>query len=533
VAPRHPAGRTVTVSAGPRWIAGSPRPERLGVVAAAVLLAAAVTVGATAAAVMVGATGPPRAGAAAAGGSSAAERAAGPAPPPPIAWSPCPTEPGYRCGTVPVPVDYARPHGPVIELSVIEKPAADPSADHGVLLFNPGGPGESGVQILPILAALVPPGVADDFDLVSFDERGTGASDDLLCGPSPAAVASLDPLPPSAGGGLPAASLFRRLSSSCQRRYPTLVPEVDSTDAARDMDRIRQALGVQTISYWGLSYGTVLGSVYAHLFPHHVRAMVLDGAVDATQPLTAQAAAEAPAIAASLDHFLSTCGGHEPCPLGPDPAATYRRIAAQLQREPIPAHSGGPVTVGDLYTATLYALSVPRFASSFPTALAAAAEGQGGPLLELALEFEQDLDGRSLVGAQWTYTCNDATGEPDPATAARLARTLDARDGPAGAEAVTYDLGGCLHWPAPSRPLTTLAVNAGPRILVIGNTGDPNTPHASAVHLVGTLGRATLLTWHGWGHTWLLNGSDDPCMDRAVVDYLVHGTSPGHDASCP
>lgn len=475
----------------------------------------------------------PSGGAGANGGSGTGEQGAGLAPPPPVVWSPCPTEPGYRCTTVPVPLDYARPHGPTIEISVIEKPAADPTADHGVLLFNPGGPGESGVQILPVLAALVPPTVADDFDLVSFDERGTGASDDLLCGPSPAAVASLDPVPDTSGGGLPAASLYRTLAADCRHRYPALLTQVNTTDAARDMDRIRQALGVRTISYWGLSYGTVLGSVYAHLFPHHVRAMVLDGAVDATQSLTTQAAAEAPAITAALDHFFSTCGGHDPCPLGADPGTTYRRLAAQLQRSPIPASSGGPVTVGDLYTATLYALSVPRFASSFPTALVAAEGGQGAPLRELALEFEQDLDGRSLVGAQWTYTCNDAIGEPDPAAAEHLARTLAARDGPAGAEAVTYDLGGCLHWPAPSRPLTALAVDAGPRILVVGNTGDPNTPHVSAVDLVRTLGRATLLTWHGWGHTWLLNGSDDPCMDRDVVGYLVDGRSPGHDASCP
>lgn len=517
---RGPAGRHSPVNGRSRGDTGVLAPGRPAAVGAVFVLVAIVVW--TVAVPFGGAT---------AGGSGAGEQGAGLAPPPHVAWSPCATEPGYQCATVPVPLDYARPDGPTIKLSVIEKPAADPTTDHGVLLFNPGGPGESGVQILPVLAALVPPAVAQDFDLVSFDERGTGASDDLLCGPSPAAVASLDPLP-APSGGLPAATLYRTLSADCHRRYQTLVPRVNTTDAARDMDRIRQALGVQTINYWGLSYGTVLGSVYAHLFPHHVRAMVLDGAVDATQPLTTQAAEEAPAITAALDHFFSTCGGRSPCPLGADPAATYRRIAAQLQRSPIPAEAGGPVTVGDLYTATLYAVSVPRFASSFPTALASAEDGQGGSLRELALEFEQDLDGRSLVGAQWTYACNDATGEPDPVTAAHLAKALDAHDGPTGAEAVTYDLGGCLHWPAPSQPLTDLRVDAGPRILVVGNTGDPNTPHVSAVHLVATLGRATLLTWHGWGHTWLLNGSDDGCMDRAVVGYLVDGRSPGRNASC-
>lgn len=471
--------------------------------------------------------------AAAVTGSGATGRlvaAAAPPPPPPVAWHPCPTEAGYRCGSVPVPLDHAHPRGPTIRLAVIEKPATGPGAHHGILLFNPGGPGESGVQILPVLAALVPPAVAAHFDLVSFDERGTGASDPVTCGPSPAAAAAVDPLP-APGGALPVDALARQLVRTCRARYPDLLPQVDTTEAARDMDRIRQALGVRTISYWGLSYGTVLGSVYAHLYPGHVRAMVLDGAVTATQPLAAQARAEAPAVAGSLRHFLSTCGGVAPCPLGPDPAATYRQLARRLERSPI-ATPGGPVTVGDLATATLFALSVPRFAPGFPTALVQAAAGHGGPLRELALGFEQDLDGTSLVGAEWTYTCNDARSHPSPAAAARLARSLAASDGLLGAYTVTYDLGGCLAWPAPARPVTSLAVTGGPRILVIGNTGDPNTPHSAAVRLARSLGSATLLTWHGWGHTWLLNGSGDACMDRAVVAYLVAGHPPGRQASC-
>ncbi len=175
------------------------------------------------------------------------------APPPPITWSACPSQAGYRCGTVMVPVDYEQPKGPTISVPVIEKPAADPAASRGALLFNPGGPGESGVLIHPVLAALVPKQVSDDFDLVSFDERGTGASDGLLCGPSPAAAASVEPLPATPSGPLPASTLFRGLHAGCAAAAPALLPRLDSTDAARDMDRIRQALGVSKISYWGLS----------------------------------------------------------------------------------------------------------------------------------------------------------------------------------------------------------------------------------------------------------------------------------------
>ena len=76
-----------------------------------------------------------------------------------------------------------------MKLAVIEHPAAQ---SKGVVIFNPGGPGESGVLILQILAGFVPPDVRNDFTLVSFDERGTGASDPLLCGPWPRPQEVLD-----------------------------------------------------------------------------------------------------------------------------------------------------------------------------------------------------------------------------------------------------------------------------------------------------------------------------------------------------
>jgi pimeloyl-ACP methyl ester carboxylesterase len=453
----------------------------------------------------------------------------------PIAWTPCANDPGYQCGTVRVPVDYDHPAGRSLSLAVIEKPATAPVGQPGVLLFNPGGPGESGVQILPVLASLVPATVAARFDLVSFDERGTGASDRLACGPSPAAAASVVPVPAKTGGPLPAASTYRTMAANCRARYPALFADVDTTAAARDMDRIRQALGVAQIDYWGLSYGTVLGSTYARLFPDRVRAMILDGAVDATQSLTTQAAQEAPAIEQSLDHFFTTCAAETTCPLGPDPAAYYDRVASALTAHPLPAPGGGddvPVTVGDLDAATLFYLSVPTFGGSFPTAVVAAAGGNGAPLRALSLAFEQDLDGTSLVGPQWTYACNDATERPAPVTAGRLARSLTERYGQLGGYAVTYDLGACVAWPAATDPVTAVAVHGGPPILVIGNTGDPNTPHAGAVALAGALGTGHLVTWDGWGHTWLLNGSTDPCMQQVVDGYLETRTVPAAGTTC-
>ena len=235
-------------------------------------------------------------------------------------WVTCPTRPAYQCATVDVPLDYDRPGRRAVALAVIRVPP-DAGQTSGDLFLNPGGPGESGVQIIEVMRMLLPVAVADHFDLVSFDERGTGESGRLVCGPAPAAVTSVAPVPTRAGQVLPGTGVFSDLARACTRRYGSALAQENTTNAARDMDRIRAALGVSRLSYYGLSYGTVMGARYATLFPGRVRAMVLDGAVDASLSLGQQAAEEAPAIEASLEHFLATCGGTDPCPLGPDPRA--------------------------------------------------------------------------------------------------------------------------------------------------------------------------------------------------------------------
>ena len=236
----------------------------------------------------------------------------------------------------------------------------------GVIIFNPGGPGESGVLILPILASLVPKAIAAQFTLVSFDERGTGSSEPLLCGPSAAAASSV------IAGTAAATQTFSGLAHSCQAAMPALFPTVNTTTSARDMEQLRIALGVPQIDFYGMSYGTALGSVYAHLFPSHVRSMVLDGAVDANLSPIVDATADAPAIQAALTHALQSCPDTPGCPLGADPVGFYRNLQQRLLTAPLPAPGAGdttPVSAGDLSTASMLYLSAPNFTPGyFPAA---------------------------------------------------------------------------------------------------------------------------------------------------------------------
>jgi pimeloyl-ACP methyl ester carboxylesterase len=443
----------------------------------------------------------------------------------PLAWQPCPKVAGYLCGTLPVPLDYAAPSRGSVQLAVMERPVARAK---GVIVFNPGGPGESGDLILPVLASLMPQEIQDQFTFVSFDERGTGSSDPLFCGPSAAAAGS------AIAGTAAATQTFAGLERSCRADAPTLFPTVNTTTSARDMDRLRIALGIGRIDYYGLSYGTALGSVYAHLFPRHVRSMVLDGAVDANLSLFTDATADAAAIQTALVHALNACTAQPNCPLGADPVAFYQNLQRRLVRSPLPAPGGGdtaPVTAGDLSTASLLYLSAPVFTPGYFPALAAAAAGNGAPLRSVALGLEDDLNRASLVGPLWTITCNDAVTHPGAKATAALARSLAARYPLGGAEAVANYLIACPGWTGSHEAIAPLAPNGVPTPLVIGNVHDPNTPYVVAPQLASAVG-GRLVTYVGYGHTWLLNGSTNACMENLVTSYFVDGVVPAKGTRC-
>jgi pimeloyl-ACP methyl ester carboxylesterase len=442
-----------------------------------------------------------------------------------IAWQPCPKVSGYLCGTLKVPLDYAAPSRGSVNLAVMERPVPQ---SKGVMVFNPGGPGESGDLILPILASLMPQAVKAQFTFVSFDERGTGSSDPLLCGPSAAAAGS------AIAGTAAATQTFAGLERSCQADSPTLFPTVNTTTSARDMDQLRVALGVKRIDYYGLSYGTALGSVYAHLFPSHVRSMVLDGAVDANLSLITDATADAAAIQTALVHALHSCTALPSCPLGANPVSFYQSLQQRLVHSPLRAPGGGdttPVTAGDLSTASLLYLSAPTFTPGYFPAVAAAAAGNGAPLRSVALGLEDDLNGASLVGPLWTITCNDAVLHPDATATAALARSLAARYPLGGAEAVANYLIACPGWTGSNEAIAHLAPNGVPTPLVIGNVYDPNTPYVVAPQLASAIG-GRLVTYVGYGHTWLLNGSTNACMANLVTSYFVGGVVPAKGTRC-
>jgi pimeloyl-ACP methyl ester carboxylesterase len=191
---------------------------------------------------------------------------------------------GMQCASLQVPVDYADPNGRKITLALSLVPATAPkSQQQGVLLVNPGGPGGTGRWLAGDVAEGIAPNVAADYDIVGFDPRGVGGSVPALsCDPTFFDGDTPDYIPANAAAEQVLINRAKTYAADCEKRFGWLLPYMATTDVARDMDSIRQALGVQKINYYGISYGTYLGQVYATLFPSHLRRMVLDSTVDPT-----------------------------------------------------------------------------------------------------------------------------------------------------------------------------------------------------------------------------------------------------------
>jgi len=231
-------------------------------------------------------------------------------PPAELAWHSCGSD--LECGTLVVPNDYEHSDGLTQRIAVSRARASKPGERLGVLLFNLGGPGEASVDRLDGFRGFLEhwaPELVARFDLVAFDPRGIGKSTPtlhFLADDTLDAMRALDPTPDDDAARAAEDAVdddaLASASSALDARYAS---HVDTESVARDVDRLRAALGEESIDYFGGSYGGILGALYATLFPTRVRAFVLDSpvmpAVDRLRILRAQAQAYEEGYAAFRD----------------------------------------------------------------------------------------------------------------------------------------------------------------------------------------------------------------------------------------
>ncbi|AVH56650.1 MULTISPECIES: alpha/beta hydrolase [Streptomyces] len=455
--------------------------------------------------------------------------------------SPLPGGTEWQCATLKVPLDWAKPKGETIGIAVIRaKTSGDENKRIGSLVFNFGGPGGSGVATLPAFSKDYEK-LRTRYDLVSFDPRGVGRSAGVQCEDDSQLDEYFqeDATPDDTAEQRQLLENTKAFNSACEKNSGGTLPHVRTTDAARDMDLMRHVLGDDKLYYFGISYGTELGGVYAHLFPKRVGRAVFDGVVDPTQNPEQSSLGQAKGFQRALDNFANDCTSKiEPCPIGDTAQDVKDRIAKllkDLDSDPIPGVFPRQLTQSAATSGIAQALYSKDFWEFLTEGLEQAYEGDGRVLMLLSDSMNgRDENGQysNLVAANVSINCAD--DKPRYTTnfvKSKLPQFQAAS--PLFGDYLAWSLLSCTDWAvagAANHPDVS-APGAAP-ILVVGNTGDPATPYEGARKMVDALGKGVgvELTYKGQGHG--AYDSKNKCVQGAVNSYLLEGTVPRAGTVC-
>jgi pimeloyl-ACP methyl ester carboxylesterase len=443
------------------------------------------------------------------------------------------------CGTVTVPQDWNNPgDGRTFDIAVMRIYTGRAESKKGSVLTNPGGPGASGLEFLPYLVepfqGNAPDALMDEFVMVTFDPRGVGESAAVDCMSDEDLDASygVDPDPASQEDFDEAVAIARRLGEGCAAKYGDDLRLFATVQAAKDMDAIRAALGEEKLTYLGYSYGTLLGAVYAQLFPTHVRAFVLDGAVNPLADGIESSEGQAMGFERALTNFDSWCRANAArCPISADPKGAITDQIEKARVSPVRGPDGRDATAGWVLWGVTFALYSQDYWPFLGEAVNLLRGGDAEFIFLLADTYaDRDPDGNY---ANNTDAFNAIGCVDGPAPTVEEIRTLQQEwrtKYPIYGTALATGLLNCSLWPGQRDLYPTGPAEGAPPIVVVGTTGDPATPYESTAKLAEMLGVGVVLTWEGEGHTAYPNTR---CIQRAVDDYLIDLEVPAEGTRCP
>ncbi|HEX7716432.1 MAG TPA: alpha/beta hydrolase [Marmoricola sp.] len=451
-----------------------------------------------------------------------------------LSWHDCNRD---QCAKLTVPLDYAAPDGPTIQLAVLKVPAQGHRI--GSLVVNPGGPGGSGVSYAAAGSLQFGARLSEAYDIVGFDPRGVGQSDPVQCIDTAQLdrLLAFDPDPDTRAERNEMDRLLHGFGQGCLDHSGDLPRHMSTQEVARDMDILRAALGEAKLDYLGASYGTFIGATYADLFPSHVGRFVLDGAIDPSLSNEQLSLQQAHGFETALRAYVQDCVDRGSCFLGKSVEDGVLRIQTFLQgldQHPLPTGESRQLTEG----LGMLGIWMPLYVKEY------------WPQLSQALkEALQDGSGSGLLGLADLYTSRGPSGYSDNSMDALYAvNCLDHDDyiptsqvpahfaqfekaSPTFGRAFAFGLSTCSDWPVQSGQHTVALHAVGaPPIVVVGTTRDPATPLEWAQALADQLDSGTLITRDGDGHTGFQRGNR--CVDDAVEQWLVKGTVPEPDLHC-
>jgi len=442
-----------------------------------------------------------------------------------IAFTPCTLAPQFgpsaveaQCGSYDVAEDPARPDGRRIRLNIAWiAPDDDAEIAPDPVFLLAGGPGQAAVAVYPQVAPAFRD-VLKHRNVILVDQRGTGKSNPLECDMG-------KDMPFDAGAEAVRAGTERcrdALSKSADLRFYT------TTDAVRDLDEVRKALGVEKVNLLGISYGTRVAQQYAMRHPANTRAIVLDSVAPNTLMLGNDFAAN---LEHALDLQFGRCEQSATCTkaLG-HPRAQLDALMAKLRSDP-PTVRYRDAATGESREDVLSADAVaglmrlyaymPLLSSLLPLQLHEAAEGRYEGLMALARMLGDSVEGQMAMGMQLSVVCaEDAAGvKSDPAMEGTLL----------GNQFSEFLGQQCALWPKGAMPADFhQPLRSDVPALVLEGEFDPVTPPRYGEEVVKDLPNGRLFVLKGQGHNVIGAG----CMPKLFAKFLETADAKALDGKC-
>ncbi|MEU6377271.1 alpha/beta hydrolase [Streptomyces sp. NPDC046909] len=463
-----------------------------------------------------------------------------------IDWQDCPADWGLekpiQCGWVTVPLDYAKPDGKQIKIAVDHiGNTGTPAERQGALVYNPGGPGGSGLRFPRRVVTKAPVwvNVSKAYDFVGFDPRGVGHSAPISCIDPQEFVKApkMDPVPDSEADKRAQRKLAREYAEGCYERSGEMLPHMTTPNSARDLDVIRAALGEKKLNFLGVSYGTYFGAVYGTLFPGHVRRMVVDSVVNPSR--------EKIWYEANLDQDVAfemrwndwqdwVAANDAAFHLGTTRAevqAKWLELRATAKKSPIGGVVGPAELIGFFQSAPYYDSAW----VSTATVLSKYFAGDTQAVVDAAAPDLTDTAGNiASENGNAVYTAVECTDAKWPTSWKKWDRdnTRLHKDYPFLTWANAWLNLPCATWPVKQQTPVNVKTGKGlPGVLIVQSERDAATPYEGAVELHKRFAGSRLITEKNAGShgvTSLVN----PCINERVDAYLLSGKLDASDVTC-
>jgi pimeloyl-ACP methyl ester carboxylesterase len=445
-----------------------------------------------------------------------------------LTWKECGTGdyPTLQCATLNVPLDHAHPSGRQITLALSRVPHTAKTSQ-GPLLVNPGGPGGSGLSLAGYVASALPKSVAAQYDVIGFDPRGVGKSAPALnCSPGFFEKVRPDTVPLTEAKEQASLKRVQSFAAACGRAHADVLPYIDTVDAVQDMDLVRQALGAPQIAYFGYSYGTYLGAVYAKLFPDRVRRLVLDSVVDPRGIWYDDNLGQDYAFDRRHRALMTWIAQYDSTyRLGKDPGkieAQWYAMRAALAEKPAAGRIGASELEDTFIPGGYYNGYWPYLAE----ALAAYVHDKNTDPLVAAHDkiAAVDSSGENGYSVYTAVQCRDA-GWPRDWQRWKRDTWAVYEKAPFMAWNNAWYNAPCAFWSGNTRKTVNIANDKVPPALLFQATDDAATPYSGGVTAHRLLARSSLVVEQGGGnHGVTLSGN--ACLDKYLADYLTDGTVP-------